>query len=126
MKLQGSENITYLEIVKLLVGQHKEVICQITAPHIIQRIMDHLEYEAEAAPLLFDPISHRYFLRWFDAYDESSGAEVLRGFINFGEGYHYILDEAFFNVLEEALEGIEPEEINRPVGHFVFDDGSEI
>ncbi len=120
MNAQISDKITSLEIIKVLPTEHKEVINEVKDQSTIQKIMASMEYETDENPLFEDLVSPRYFLMARNG-QELFAAQVLRSFINFGEGWFYITNESFLGELEEALKGIEPSLIIKPEeGKFEF------
>lgn len=117
---QISDKITSLEIVKVLPTEHKEAIREVSDQTTIQKIMTSLEYESDENPLFEDLVSPRYFLTARNG-QELFVAQVLRSFINFGEGWLYITNEAFLDELEGALDQVEPSAIPKPEeGKFEF------
>ena len=118
-----SQKINSISIKKVMPDEHREVSKEVFEKTIIKKILDNLDYEDEKTPLFHDTISARYFLTMRNG-NGGFRARVLRRFIDLGDGWQYITNEAFLNELENALRDTESIPIVKPrgEGQFEFED----
>lgn len=114
------ENITSLEVIKVLPEVHEEVKKVIEDKHLINKVLSSLDFNEEVEPLFFDPSSPRYYIIGRNGRDVFN-ARVLRRFIDIGEGWYYINDESFLEELENSISDVLPSKIEKPEeGCFTF------
>lgn len=120
MKFPFDSKVTRMDVIEVFPSEHSEKQKEIKDPKLVGQMIAEFECDDDISPLFEDILSPRFFVTFKNG-KVIGEAQILRSFIDFGEGWQFIKSKQFLQKIDDELADVKPKPIIKPEeGRFEF------